>query len=245
MLNLMVTKIRIRLYTTLVIVSMLVSFSEVAALGTSAEGWAIVQLVKLESAGLIYKSFEGSIRVATFEKDRSCGPTESKCYPPKLETINFSIDEGNVEVARFMNRNIGKQMVVQYRIHRVEPISLRTSFEILDAQPQVNDLPEGMPRLFAIGKSGSKRNFTMYGRFLRLEYRGLSLKTYEGIFYDKQRNQIHPFSLTDDNMAKYIFNTLKITKMHYFGISEARVTVSRETPYDIFEVNFDRRPETI
>ncbi len=226
---------------------LLVTASQLPALGSAAEGWAIVQVTKLESSGLIYKSYEGNLRIVTFkEEPLNCSPTnDTHCYDPGVTEIHFSIDEDNKEPAHFINHNLGKQMVIRYRIHRITPVALSTDFEILEAQGQWNDLPRDMPRSFSIGKSGSKRNYALHGKVLRLEYRGLAMSTYEGLYYDSQRDTVHPFSLTDESMVKYIWNTMKVNKQFFFGISEARVTVARETPYDIFEINYDTRPESI
>lgn len=226
-----------------VLLLFLLQTSVLSAAGSSARGWAIVQVTKLESSGLFFKSFEGELRIASYDPDEEC--EKENCFSPIVKEIEFSIDPDNEATARFMNDNIGREMVIHYNIHRIAPFTLGTSFEILNAYSRRDSLLEGMERKHSVEQSGSKRNYSLYGRVLRLEERGLTVRTYEGIYYDKQNGKVAPISISEKSMARYIFNTMFVKKEYYMGISEARVSVARETLLDIFEINYDSRPDTL
>ncbi len=215
--------------------------SSLFALGKYGEGWAVVRLIKFESGGILYKSYEGKIQLATYNESENCNDTDNKCYTPLLETLDCSVSPDNKQTVYFMNLNLGRQMLVHYRIHRIKPISLGSNMEILEARVEQETPPASFPSFKVVKQTGSKRNFSIYGKILKIENRGTMVKTYEGLYYDKTRDRVHPFSVTDEEMAQYIQTAMNYTKEYYIGLSVARVKGVRESFYDIFEINYKNR----
>ena len=89
-----------------------------------------------------------------------------------------------------------------------------------------------------VSKTGSKRNFSVSGKILSLEYQGTIIGTYEGLYLDEVRSKVHPFSITDEKMANYAWNTMKSNMKSNFGISVAFATGFRKSNYDLFEINY-------
>ncbi len=211
-------------------------FVNLYAFGTYAEGRAIVLIKKLTSGGILYESFEGTLEIASYEESEECEDFEN-CFTPLKIEIPFSIRIENKETIKFLQQNLNKVVLIDYKIHRIESISLDSNFEILKAYPFKIELPPEFPKKFIVEKTGS-RNFSFYGKILQLEYRGTVTKSYEGIYYDRKKDKIRPFSITNEEMAKYVNSIMVYTKEYHIGISRAIVKGLRETHFDIFEINY-------
>lgn len=233
------TRITRRTFFTGVLFALITLFSAnpLFAIGTHAEGWAVIQLSKFESSGIIFESYEGTASVTTFDKKESCNSDENECYTPKTESISISVRPESKEAVNYMLKNLGKQMLIQYCIHRIEPIALKTDFEVLNAQPISTARPADLAERHTVKKSGARRNFSVRARILRLEESGTGVKTYEGLYKDLQRNKVHPFSITDDSMAAFAFRAMQTGQAHYLGITQAYVTGFRDSDFDVFEIN--------
>lgn len=145
---------------------MFVSFSSVFALGTYSEGWAVVKLVQFESRGIIFDSHEGLLEFTAYDKSEKCEASKDECFTPSKEKVEFSVRPENAEVVNFLNSNVNQEILVQYRIHKIEPIALSTDFEVIGAQKQIATIPKEAPDKIIVGKSGSKRNFRFPEEFL-------------------------------------------------------------------------------
>jgi len=207
-----------------------------SAFGTYAEGRAIVKVIKLISGGILFESFEGVFEIASFDDSENCDEIE-KCYTPTKKQVEFSVRIENKDTIKFLQVNLNKVILIDYKIHRLEPIALSTNFEILKAYPFKTNLVPDFPLKFVVEKTGS-RNYSFFGKVLQIEYRGTAIKTYEGIYYDRQKDKIRPFSVTNKEMAEYVKKTMEYTKEYYIGISKSIVKGFRETTFDIFEINY-------
>lgn len=212
--------------------------SPLPAAGTSAEGRAIIKLVKFESSGIFKKSWEGEAHRAFFDEDEDCDEKNYRCFEPQLETFDISVREKQTRIIEFMRKNIGREMVIVYRKHRVEAAALSSNIEVTNVFAQRTRLPSGFQEKIT-GKITGSRNFSVYGRVLRLEKRGLAVKTWEGIYLDRTRRKVHPFSVSDDKMARHLLKTMGYTRLYHLGVSKALFTAVRETKFDIFEVNYN------
>ncbi len=213
--------------------------SSLNAFGTYSEGWAVVVPTKLEQSGIIFDSYEGMYDVVTFDRNEKCDEKENQCFNPKSKSLAFSIRPENARAVNFIQKNIGREMLVQYRVHRITAIALSSELEILDAKPIEPQVSKDVKRQVAVQKSGAKRAFSLYGKILLFEYRGRAIGTYEGIYYDKQRDRVHPFSVPNEEMAKFIPTAMASSTPFYFGVSVSYVTAWRESDYDIYEINYD------
>ncbi len=205
--------------------------------GTYAEGKAIVKVIKLTSGGIFFESYEGILEIASYDENESCEDFE-KCYTPQKKQIGFSIYIENKDTIKFIMDNLNKVILIDYKIHRLEPIALSTSFEILKAYPFKANIPPDFPLKFIVKKTGS-RNFSYFGKILQLEYRGTAVKSYEGLYYDRQKDKVRPFSITNEDMANYVKKIMEYTKEYHIGISKSIIKGFRETTFDIFEINFN------
>lgn len=229
----------------ILILSILAASSRLFALGTYSEGWAVIVPTKLESSGIMFTSFEGTFDVAHFDRNESCDEAENLCYTPKVKSMQFSIDDENKATVKFVLENLNKEMLIHYRIHRVEAMGLSTEFEVTEALGIQPAHSAELKRQVVVKPSGSKRNFSIFGKILQFEYKGRAVGTYEGLYYDKQRGRVHPFSVTNEEMAQHILQCIRSSAPFYFGVTVAYVTGFRETSYDIYEVNLDRPAGTV
>ena len=76
--------------------------------------------------------------------------------------------------------------------------------------------------------------------FLQLDYQGTIIGTFEGLYLDEKTGKVHPFSVTNEGMAKHIYDVMKTGKSVYIGVSDAIVTGFRKSDYDIYEVNTEK-----
>ncbi|AMX59011.1 hypothetical protein IQB76_12580 [Leptospira borgpetersenii serovar Hardjo-bovis] len=219
--------------------SLFFSFSSVFALGTYSEGWAVVRLIQFESRGIIFDSQEGLLEFTTYDKSEKCEASKDECFTPLKEKIEFSVRPENGEVVNFLNNNVNQEILVQYRVHKIEPIALSTDFEVIGAQKQITTIPKEAPDKIIVNKSGSRRNFSVSGRILKLEYQGTIIGTYEGLYLDEVRGKVHPFSVTNEEVAAFAWNTMKFGTKYYIGVSVAFATGWRKSDYDIFEINYN------
>lgn len=209
------------------------------ALGTYAEGRKIIRLVKFESGGLLFESWEGEAEEAFFDGGEKCSREKETCYTPRVRRFKFSVDpKKNARVVNFMRKNINREMLVFYRIHKVEPAGLSSDFEVIDVYAQAKVIPGGFRRRLVVHKTGS-RNFSVYGRILTLEERGTAVGTYEGLYYNQSRRTVHPFSITNKKMFLFARDTMFYKQPIYLGLSDAVVSGLRESSFDIFEINLD------
>lgn len=221
---------------TLVLLLVLASASPVFGFGTYGEGKAIVYLKSMSSKGIIFESYEGVIEIASFDEDEKCDKPED-CFTPLKEEIRFSVRPESKETVQFLQRNPDRVMVIEYRLHRLKPVALSTSFEVLKAGPLRETQPGDFAWMFVSKKTGSL-NYSVYGKILRFEYRGTAVGTYEGIYYDRKADRIVPFSVTDEAMARHVYLCMDSLQEYNMGISRAIVTGMRESKLDIFEINY-------
>lgn len=211
---------------------------QLAAIGTYAEGRAIMQIVKIESQGILFDSYEGEMVVASFDSQENC--RDDACYTPQKRVIRFSVDIDNTALIQYLTKNLNRVALIDYRIHRIKSPTLGSTFEVTGAKALNARQTRDFAWKFVRDKTGS-RNFSVYGKVLRLEYRGTFVGTYEGILYDRQADKIRPFSITDDLMAEHVMKAMESVQEYHIGISEAIVTGFRESDYDIFEINYKER----
>lgn len=208
------------------------------AAGTYALGRKIILLTKLESGGLMFESWEGKAFEASYSSEETCNDDKRECYTPTRKAFEVSIRPENGETVNFMRKNVGREMVVDYRIHRVEPAALSSNFEVLKVYGQSENPPANFVRRLVVEKTGS-RNFDVYGRILSLSYRGTVIGTYEGLYYDISRKKVHAFSITNSRMASLARDTMFFRRPMHMGISDAIITGARSSNYDIYEINYD------
>jgi len=220
---------------------LLVHVIPVSAAGVNTEGWAVVRVSRFENKGLMYSSFEGVLEWAGFDPNEKCDDRTGECYTPTLESRNFSVRETNEKTVRFIGQNLNKELLIKYRIHRVTPIKLSTDFEIEEAYEIGKRIPQEIPKQFLVDKTGKKRNFSVRGKFLKIERTGTVIKTFEILYYDREKDRIHPASITDREMAELAIETMKYDVEFYFGVSESYVSGVRESDFDIFEINYASR----
>ncbi|MEQ9362647.1 MAG: hypothetical protein RIF32_00305 [Leptospirales bacterium] len=219
------------------VICTLFSANPLFAIGTYAEGRVIIKLTKFESSGLIFESYEGTATVTTFDAKENCNSGENECYTPTAENISISVRPESKAAVNFMLKNLGNEMLIHYCVHRIEPLALKTDFEVLSAQAVSSARPADLAERHTVKKSGAKRNFSVRGKILRLEERGTVVKTYEGLYKDLQRNKVHPFSITEESMAAFAFRVMQTGQPHHLGITQAYVTGFRDSDFDIFEIN--------
>ncbi|TGK64845.1 hypothetical protein EHQ27_03020 [Leptospira wolffii] len=212
--------------------------TSLSAAGTYSEGWTVAKLTQFESRGLIFDSYEGLLEVTTFNPQEACAEEKDECFIPTKQKVEFSVRPENADVVNFLSKNLNQEILVQYRIHRFEPVALSTDYEVIGAQIQEKALPKDGPDKFVGKKTGSKRNFSVTGRILSLEYRGTLIGTWEGLYLDETRGKVHPFSVTDEEVAAFATSTLKYGAKYFLGVSVAFATGWRESHYDLFEVNY-------
>ncbi len=214
---------------------------ELKALGTYASGRKIILLEKIESRGIFYESYEGKAYEAWYDSGEKCDDSKEKrdCYTPTRRRFDFSVRPENAVTVNFLRKNEGRELLIEYQIHRVEAAALESSFEVLKAYAREDAPPTNMQRrLVNPDKSGS-RHFNVYGRILSLEYRGTVIGTFEGLYYDMRKRKVHPFSITWPRMASMARDTMFFVKPIHFGITDAIITGARASSYDIYEINFD------
>lgn len=211
------------------------------ALGTYAEGQVYLTVRKVESSGIIFESWEGTGELVTVDRSENCKQEENECYTPKKEMISFSVrpETDGGKLAAEIQKNINKEILVAYRIHRIEAAALSTDFEVTGLLEMQDRLAADLPAKKVTRKTGAKRNFSVLGRVVHLEYAGTAVGTYEGIYIDQQKGKAHPFSITDAEMAAHIYKVMALRKDYNLGISQAFVTGVRKSDYDIFEVNMN------
>ncbi|MEI1277507.1 hypothetical protein V6Z05_04215 [Leptospira venezuelensis] len=249
----------LRKYSVFFYISVLLSQTPVFALGTYSEGWTVAKLTQFESRGIVYESYEGVIEVLTFDPAEECDETRDECYMPMRKKANVSVRPENADVVNFLMKNLNQTIVIQFNIHRIQPIALSSSIEVINAQYQENIIPHSTPvkdpsgritvwvqahdtshpiEKMVTNKTGGKRNFSVTGRIVSLEYKGTMVGTYEGLYMDESRGRIHPFSITSEEMAEFAWKAMKYSGKYYLGVSVAYVTGVRESHYDLFEINF-------
>tara|TARA_Y100001937_G_scaffold83380_1_gene112792 strand:- start:722 stop:1429 length:708 start_codon:yes stop_codon:yes gene_type:complete len=209
------------------------------AIGTYAEGWMVVKkMTKLESQGIMFDSFEGELIATSYNEDEQCSRDDYECYTPIDSTIQFSVEPENKEVVNFLQENKDGSFLIQYRVHRIENLGLNQDFEIIKAMHQGPDKAEPAAKK-SVDQTGS-RQFSFKGKFLQLDYQGTIIGTFEGLYLDEKTGKVHPFSVTNEGMAKHIYDVMKTGKSVYIGVSDAIVTGFRKSDYDIYEVNTEK-----
>lgn len=212
------------------------------AIGTYAEGNAIIQLNRMEERGLMYTSYEGEFVIADFDKDESCADERNECYTPIAVNKEFSVRPDNKKLIEFLKNNIGKEMLIKYKIHRFTPVSLGSNFELLDAMPWQKFPPDDLQTRYGVTKSGNKRAFVIFGRILKFDYRGTVIGTWEGIYFDSKRRKIHAFSVTDKSMAAYIFKAMSGRRQFFMAVSQSYVTATRDSDHDVYAIDYKKAP---
>lgn len=229
---------RNQVFRTLLLGASILLSSSLSAAGTYSEGWAVAKLTQFESRGIVFDSYEGFLEIVTPNLSETCDEAKDECFTSVKKKIEFSVRPENADVVNFLSKNLNQEILVQYRIHRFEPVALSTDFEVIAAQLQEKAIPKDGPDKFVGKKTGSKRNFSVTGRILSLEYKGTLVGTWEGLYLDETRGKVHPFSITDEEIANFATNTLKYGAKYFLGISVAFATGWRESNYDLFEINY-------
>lgn len=212
--------------------------SSVFAIGTYAEGSVVGKIVQFESRGLVFESFEGLMEVTKFEKQETCDEMKDECFSPKITKIDFSVRLENADLVNFIRKNMNQELLIGYNIHQIKAISLSSDMEVLSAVKQESAPAATQGDKLAVQKSGGKRNFSVTGKILQLDYQGFLIGTYEGLYFDETKGKVHQFSVTNEQMAKYALAALKSSPKYYMGISVAYVTGFRKSNYELFEINY-------
>ncbi|MCB1179719.1 MAG: hypothetical protein KDK36_19230 [Leptospiraceae bacterium] len=219
------------------------------AIGSYAEGWVNAKIIQFESRGIIFESYEGVMEIPSFSSDEKCEEEKDLCYSRTKITKSFSVRPDKADIINLLSKSINQEVLLNYKIHMISAISLSSDTEILEAKVVSGDLPSGLEEKKVVKKSGSKRNFSVKGKVLQLDYQGWMVGTYEGLYLDEKRGKVHPFSVTDENMAKHAWITMKSNRPYFMGISVAYVDGFRKSDYDLFEINYNEPaggvPQTI
>lgn len=210
------------------------------AFGTYGEGKAIVALREFGRKGIFIDSYEGSFDIASYNQNEKCEDPQD-CYTPDKESLRFSIREENKDLIQFMLKNMDRVMVIEYRIHRIKPIALSTSFEVLKASGIKATQAADFPWKYVSKNRTGSTDYSVYGKVLRLEYRGVAVGTYEGLLYDRRKDKVTPFSVTDEAMARHIYLCIDSGQEYNIGITRALVTGWRDSKLDVFEINYRER----
>ncbi|EHQ05493.1 MAG: hypothetical protein F9K24_12035 [Leptonema illini] len=215
------------------------------AFGTYGEGKAYVLLRESGTKGIFIKSYEGLFEIATYDDGEKCAE-EDQCFTPQKEELRFSVRLDNKDVIQFMQKNLDRMMIVEYRIHRIKPVSLSTGFEVLKAYPVQASHGPDFPWKYVSKVTGSSET-SVYGKILRLEYRGTAVGTYEGLLYDRRLDKVRPFSVTDEAMARHIYQCMDAQQEYNIGLSRSITTALefRESKYDVFEINYRERASSV
>jgi hypothetical protein len=208
------------------------------AFGSYAEGAVVAKIIQFESRGILFDSYEGIMEITKINRDEKCEEAKDACYTPVREKINFSVRPENAEIVNLLTKSINMEMLLEYRVHRITAIALSSSMEVINATAQQSGIPQGQGDKLVVDKSGSKRNFSVSGRIIQLDYQGTFIGTYEGIYFDEDRGKVHQFSITKEEMAKYALVAMKGLSKYNLGISVAFATGFRKSDYDMFEINY-------
>jgi hypothetical protein len=211
--------------------------SPLFALGSYAEGWVVAKILQFESRGLIFESYEGVMEINSYNPEEKCAEEKDECFVATKIKKNFSVRPENGDVVNLLKKSINQELLLQYKVHMVTAIALSSDTELLGALQQTPSLPE-VPEMLSVKKTGSKRNFSIQGKILQLEYQGYIVGTYEGLYLDENRGKVHSFSVTDPKMAEHAWKTMKSSKGYYMGISVSFTKGFRKSNYDLFEVNY-------
>lgn len=217
------------------------------AFGTYSEGQTVMTIKRFESSGVLIESWEGSAEIVTFSKDEKCVETENQCYTPVRTLILFSVrpDADQGKLAAELQKNINKEILVSYTIHRIESLALSTDFEVTGIIEAQDRLGPDLPAKKVTRKTGGKRNFSVLGKILRLEYAGTIVGTYEGLYLDTQTGKVHPFSITAQDMATHAMKVMSLRREYNIGVSQAYATGFRKSDCDIFEINMNEPAGTL
>ncbi|MCB1165742.1 MAG: hypothetical protein KDK37_01175 [Leptospiraceae bacterium] len=242
----MIKKHSLRTAMLTLLVAMFAS-QPVYALGTYAKGRAFIVVTKLESKGVFFTSYEGVFEVASYDKSEKCDEDNEQCYTPTKQSVKFSISDDNKDVANFVLQNIGRLMIIDYKIHRITPIALSTDFEVVGAAAPLVQPKADFQRSIRVVQTGKSKNFTFYGKILRMEYRGTANKSWECLVYNREKDKVLPISITDEEMAKYVQSAMATAKEYYIGVSRAIFNTGalRDSNYDIYAINYDQAPGLI
>jgi hypothetical protein len=208
------------------------------AIGTYAEGFVVGKITQLESRGVLFDSYEGILEVTNYNKEEKCEEAKDECFSLSKQKIDFSVRPDNSELVNLLLKSMNQEFVFGYKIHRIKSIFLSSEFELLTATKQESTIPSQLGEKFISSKTGGKRNFSVSGKILQLDYQGTFIGTYEGLYLDEVRGKIHPFSITSDDMATYAFQTMRLNTRYYLGVSVAYFTGFRKSNFDLFEINF-------
>ena len=208
------------------------------AFGTYAKGSVVAKIIQFESRGILFDSYEGVLEITGLDKDEKCDEAKDECFTPVTQKMDFSVRPENADLVNYLQKNLNQELLLQYRVHRIKAIALSSDMEILSAAKQEASVPAEQGDKLIVAKSGSKRNFSVSGKVLQLDYQGTFIGTYEGLYVDAIRGKVHPFSVTSEQMAKYAQVSMKSSTKYNMGISVAYATGFRKSNYDLFEINY-------
>ena len=201
------------------IILALVSFSffYFFAFGTFAEGSVVGKIIQFENRGIIFESYEGVMEVTNFEKEEKCDASKDECFAPKKTKIDFSVRTDKPELINLMMKSINQELLIGYNIHRIKSISLSSEMEVLSAAKQESSALAEQGDKLAVAKREEKEIFSVSGKILQLDYQGTFVGTYEGLYLDESRGKVHPFSVTNEQMAKYALAAMKASGKIQYG----------------------------
>jgi uncharacterized protein YrrD len=208
------------------------------AFGTYAEGSVVGKIIQFESRGILFDSYEGVIEITSFSKEEKCDETKDECFAPTKQRMDFSVRPENAELVNSLNKSINQEILVSYRVHRIKAIALSSGMEVVSASKQESTVPAEQGDKLIVAKTGTKRNFSVSGKVLQLDYQGTFIGTYEGLYVDEARGKVHAFSVTSEQIAKYALVAMKGSTKYNMGISVAFATGFRKSDYDLFEINY-------
>lgn len=219
--------------------SFVVMTTPIFSIGTYAEGYVVGKILQFESRGIFFESYEGIMEISSFDPKESCDESKDQCFSPTVKQVEFSLKPENADTISLISKNVKQTLLMRYNIHRIEPLTISSEMEILEATVLTESKPAEVPARLVVGKTGGKRNFSVNGVVLQLDYQGTFIGTFEGLYRDEQRGKVHPFSVTNEQMARHIYNVMKTSSKTNLGVSVSYIEGFRKSDYDIFEVNFD------
>ncbi len=198
-----------------------------------SDGFAVVRLKNLEKAGVVFTNWVGTVEVAGYNGVESC---DEECYTPTIEVVPFELADDDELLVNFLRANQGNVMFVRYDLP-----TFGDEWQIVDARPWIKTPPPGLPSVLRVKPSGARRNFSLYGRVLRLQREGTFGNIWEGLYMEKDGRRVHPVSITSDEVALFLEKAMASQEYYYMGISVAFFSGFRNSAHDIFEINYKQQ----
>lgn len=202
------------------------------------DGFAVVVLKKLEKSGVLSITWGGTFEFAGFSPGEDCDDNEGECYQPRVRTAEFKLkDDDNPVLLNFLKANRGKEMFVRYDL----PL-FGEEWQLIDAVVWSQHPVRGLPPAVRVPPSGSRRDFTVYGRVLRLERTGSVQTIWEGLYLDQRNRRVHAVSITNERIVAYLALAMASRESYHLGVSVAYFPGFRNSTHDIYEINYATAP---